>query len=466
VTIPIAPGAAAGSQTWRDRRRAAAYTSPSNTRIEFEYIEVSREIQLRTARFEFPGINNAYVQQNGFGARQYPMRCYFLGDQHDLIATAFEAALCEAGSGKLEHPLYGTITVVPTDTIRRLDNPRDEANQSIVEVTFSTTTGAIYPSVLRDAQNEILSALDGFDVAAAQQFNASLNLTSVGKKSNFLATVKKQLALVSGAMSEASSAVTTVRQGFADAMSTLNFGLDVLVGQPLLLAQQISNVIKAPGRAASGIESRMDAYENLAVSIFGSKAANPSSDLSVGSQLSERTTRAANDFHTADLFALCSVGGLINACVADPISDSNPTGTFAGQARPRTSRTFQTRPQALAAAERILTLFDASVAWRDERFTLFSSLPGVSAGQTDTGEAYQALRNAAALSAGLLIETSFSLVPEKSKVLDRPRTIIDLCAELYGVVDSKLDFLIQTNNLTGDEIKELPAGREVKYYPS
>jgi hypothetical protein len=49
-------------------------------------------------------------------------------------------------------------------------------------------------------------------------------------------------------------------------------------------------------------------------------------------------------------------------------------------------------------------------------------------------------------------------------VLDRPRTIIDLAAELYGSVDDKLDFLISSNNLTGDQILELQRGQVISYY--
>jgi hypothetical protein len=52
----------------------------------------------------------------------------------------------------------------------------------------------------------------------------------------------------------------------------------------------------------------------------------------------------------------------------------------------------------------------------------------VSAGKLDTGEAYQALRDAAARAAGFLIETSFSLLPEKSIVLDRNRAPSSTCA--------------------------------------
>ena len=70
-----------------------------------------------------------------------------------------------------------------------------------------------------------------------------------------------------------------------------------------------------------------------------------------------------------------------------------------------------------------------------------------------------------ALTAGFLVEVSFTLVPERSIVLERPRTALDVCAELYRTVEGdRLDFLITSNDLSGSEIFELPAGKEIFYY--
>jgi hypothetical protein len=106
----------------------------------------------------------------------------------------------------------------------------------------------------------------------------------------------------------------------------------------------------------------------------------------------------------------------------------------------------------------MLDLFDEMVAWRDTGFDDLS--------QIDLGGAYQALHTATSLTAGRLIEASFTLVPERRIVIDRPRTIIDLAADLYGSVDDRLDFLIASNDLSGSEILELPRGAMIKYYPS
>jgi hypothetical protein len=105
------------------------------------------------------------------------------------------------------------------------------------------------------------------------------------------------------------------------------------------------------------------------------------------------------------------------------------------------------------------------VAWRDQAFTDVQAIEFGGAGVVDTGEAYQALQQAVALTAGFLIQVSFTLAAERRIVLDRDRTIIDVAAELYGSVDDRLDFLINTNNLSGDDILELKRGRSLVYYP-
>ena len=125
---------------------------------------------------------------------------------------------------------------------------------------------------------------------------------------------------------------------------------------------------------------------------------------------------------------------------------------------------FSTKPEAIEAAENILTALDDHIAWRDEGFEALKTIPDLAIAQIDTGESIQALQEVAALTAGFLVEVSFSLTPERRIVLDRPRTIVDLAGELYGSIDDRLDFMISTNNLTGSEILELPRGTSVVYY--
>lgn len=445
----IPPGAAnalgVGTGSWEARLKEAAYTPPSGprNRIRFAYEDVSRETEKRTAAFSFPGVDEEYIQDNGHGSRQYPLRCFFSGSDCDLLATAFELALLERGRGKLEHPLYGTFDVVPFGKIVRRDDLKRAANQAVVEVTFWKTLGAVFPQTHLVPENELAAALAGFDVAAAQQFADSMDLDTAVRRASAKAAIRNMLLGVDSALGAVSKATSAVNQEFRDIQSLVNLGIDTFIGQPLELARQISNLIKAPGRALAGIRSRLDGYRNLFDDIFGSKAARPWEAFESGDTIVPRFRRIANDFHVADLFASNAVAGTATSIL---------------------HHRFQTRPQAIRAADEILDLFDDAVAWRDQGFEALAR-EGRDIANLDTGESYQALQRAVALAAGFLVEISFSLVPERVIVLDRPRSIIDLSAELYGSVDDRIDFLIESNNLTGSEILELPRGSHIVYYP-
>ncbi len=72
--------------------------------------------------------------------------------------------------------------------------------------------------------------------------------------------------------------------------------------------------------------------------------------------------------------------------------------------------------------------------------------------------------------AGYLVDVSFSLPQQKTIVLDRARTVIDLATELfpnitsYDELDSKVDELINFNDIVGEQIYELPKGRSIVYF--
>lgn len=437
---------------WRKRLKPGIFKSPSGVSIRFQYVDLSREFELRGTAWEFPQVNNAYVQRKGFGPRKYPLICYFSGDNCDLEASVFEAALGEPGQGSLQHPLYGTLNnVVPFGQVKRTDAVTTAGNQTIVEVTFWTTTGAVYPNSDPSTQNEILIGIENFNIEAAQAFDVHMKLGKAALRGGAIATIKDALKKFSTAMAIVSNSTTAIRRSVQDGLDVINLSMDTLIGQPLLLAQQLSNLIQTPARAIAGIASRLDAYGRLLDDVVGAGSANPAEQFASGTALLQRRDSVANDFHVADLFSMNSVAGSIVASAARPAAGAPPT--------------FITRTQAIAAADAIAQQFDDLVTFRDDGFVALGSISEVSTSRVDTGESMQALQAVASLAVGYLVQTSFGLKPEQQITIDRDRTIVDLSAELYDKIDEKLDLLIDSNNLSGDEILELKAGRSLVYYP-
>jgi len=404
---------------WQDRIREAAYTSPSGIRRKLPgYEDVSRSIEKKTSAFEFPDADGTYVQDLGHTGRRYPMRIFFWGADYDKSAEDFETGLLEVGAGRLEHPIYGVVDVVPFGEIKRRDDLKTAANQAVLEVTFWETIGVAYPSAQDDPASAVQGALDGYNTAAASQFGGATSLDSAVQSATFKGTFQSFLAAAKSGLQAIADVQDDVQSQFDAIYSSIDQGIDILVAQPLTLAAQTVQLIQAPGRAAAAISARLDAYGNLAASITGANS-----------------PQTVNDFYAGELYANSYVSGSVVSAI---------------------NNQFTTKSEALAAAETILEQFDAVAAWRDTNYAAL--------GEIDTGDAYQGLQKAVSLAAGFLVEISFSLKQERRVVLDRARTIIDLVAELYGSVDDQLDFFINSNSLTGSEILELPAGREIVYY--
>lgn len=429
-----------GGATYEDRLKPARYRSPSGREVAFDYEALRRTTELRGSAYSFPGVDEHFVQRTGFGSRMYPMRCVFWGPNHDLAATAFEAACLEPGQGTLTHPMYGAIKVVPFGPLARRNDLVGEANTSVVDVTFWTSLPSAYPGTAPSRRNEITAALTNFDAAAARQFDGSVSVAGAIEQESLRTTVSSMLTTISDGLSVAAEATDSARAAFDDQVALIERGLETLVGQPLLLAQNIVELTKAPARAASNVRARLAAYARLAADITSSPQGATVVDAALrdvaltGLSLTRRH-QAQNDVRAAELVAMSAVAGAILSGIETE---------------------FRSRPSAQGAAASILAQLDSLNAWRD------AAIAGI--GGLDDGEAYQDLHRAASLAAGHLIEASFSLLPERVVVLDRARTIVDLAAELFGAVDSRLDELIETNGLTGSEILELPRGASIVYY--
>lgn len=425
-----------------ERVRKGAYKSPTGTRIEFDCLSVERSWTARGTAFEFQGVNNAFVQRHGISSRRYPLVAIFNGPTHDLEAQAFEAALAENGLGTLEHPLYGTVpSVTPLGDVKLFNELVNDVARSFVTVELWTTTGVAYPKAGLNVENEILTNLALFDVEVAQALAKQANLSTLTRKANAVSTFKTFLDNVSDGLQKASDTVSGVRRQITETQALVNRTLDVLIDKPLQLVRQVVGLIRAPAKALSAIADRLAMYQRIARDLTSSALSTPAATVGAVAALESQTIRIANDFAIADMFAQAAVSGSVEAALVHQ---------------------FTTRAEAIQAAASIVELFESVTLWREsQRQTLVDLDPR----NIDTGESYQALSQMVALSAGRLVEVSFTLFPERFLELNRSRSVLDVASEVYRAVDDDtLDYLINTNNLTGDEILELPQGKRVAYY--
>lgn len=409
--------------SWEERLLESTYTTPSGVTLSFYYEDVSYEFDKKGTVFDFPSTNGSYVQQLGNSSRRYPLNCIFWGENCDLETENFIRGLEEDGIGRLDHPIYGIIDCMPLGTIKRRDDLKTASNQSIIEVVFFNTIGAIYPSSEVDIGSSVIESTESFRNTASKSFEDNLDLKSETKlvtfKNKFLSYVNKANSYLKPLI-QATEEVSTF---FSVTASSITTGIDEILSTPRTLALQTIDMIHAPSKAFISITDKINSYKILIDDLMYdvSKTFKKSSD--------------KNDYTTNKLlietYATATVLSVVN-------------------------NEFDTKKEALIVAENLLLQLDEINSWNDLQLDTLDEI--------DTGESYQKLQESIALTAGYLVQISFTLKQEKSIVLDRNRTIIDLCSEIYNDVDSKLDYLINTNNLSGSEILELPKGKEILYY--
>jgi hypothetical protein len=409
---------------WTDRIREAAYTSPSGRRLTFKYEDVSYRRAIKATAYDFTDVDGAYIQTRGFSGRQFPLRCFFSGPNYDKEAAGFEAIVFERGFGTLEHPIYGVHNVAPFGEVARRDDLKTAANQTVLEITFFESIKTLYPSTDLDYGDSVLGAVDAFNEANAIQLERNADLSTFTKRATFKDSILRGVGNVEKGLKALADVTADTQAQFDSVNDSINRGIDVLLRDPLILARQVQTLIQTPARSLASIRSRLSGYAGLLSDIFGR-----ADSISSGPEDNNR-------FFGRDLFASTLVTGQVLSAV---------------------NNQFETRLGAIGAAAEVNAQLDALVTWRDENFDYV--------GAVDEGESIQALTEAVSLVTGYLIEISFTLKVERSITLDRPRTLVDLLAELYGAeYETQIDPFIKANELTNMEILELPRGRRLAYY--
>ncbi len=408
---------------WQDRLAEASYESPNGRTLEFIYEDVSKSFNKHTSAFDFPDVDGTFVQDLGRSGRRIPLRIIFSGDDHDTTADQFDEMLGERGVATLRHPIYGEIRVVPFGEIAREDALKTAANQTVFTVTFFETTEILFPLATTSLNDDVQEALDDTVDANATFFDKIVDIGSAIEESALFQSLKTLKDSVKSGLKTVAETQKDIERQFNTVSSAIDEAIDTFVATPLSLAFQTQTLIGLPSRTAALISDRLDAYGNLATSIF-TTVFSPGND-----------SQNANSFSNADMQATALIAGTVSSVL---------------------NNEFETSTEALSAADTVLSLYEQWIAWRDAQFAALN--------QIDTGESYQQLTRAVSLAAGFLVDISFSLKQERSVVLVRAQTPLDLEAQLYQTVDVNLDFLINSNALVGEEILEIPSGRRIVYF--
>jgi hypothetical protein len=242
------------------------------------------------------------------------------------------------------------------------------------------------------------------------------------------------------------------KAGMAFAEAVYKRGLDI--------ARLTMRIMKMPSDLAVSLSEKIQGYTKLTTDLINQYKNDP-----FGIEKIKKAYAGAKLGLTSAVASIASGSALTVSKVASSSgtaskksSTSSSSSTSAGKSGTDKNAGTSSRKEAIEAANKVLALMEQITAFSDTKIEQDAFVDSDST-------SFLALSELVQNSVQLILNASFALPMQRTITLDRDRNVIELCAELYGSVDSDIiDQFIMENNLSIDEIQLLTMGREVSYY--
>jgi prophage DNA circulation protein len=411
----------------------ASYTSDTGATISnFAYRDVSKSKEKLSTTYEFANTNQTYVQTLGSTMLRLPMEMIFIGDNYIADAEAAFNVLDSSDYGTLQHPAYGEIDVAIVGEIKKEDKILTGIGSSTITVTFYQSIKTAYPVTSLDARGNILSKITEANEAAATQASQAINIKDpvdeATWKTDILNGIKATKNTVAGIVDTTqaiSSEITAIQRSVESNINGIAGGAVDVVGNLLTIGKQIQIFTQLPARLEVSIVDRANAFIDGLNNLLG---------LDSTKDLVNNTNK--NKFANADLQATATIAGLAEATI--------------------TNTEFTTQAQAIEYVDVLLNQTEQYIAWRESQYTSLELVD-------DDFSTYQQIQELVNLTAGYLLELSFTLQQQKTFICDKDYALPVIANRLYGSIDFE-QRIIADNNLQGDELFFVSKGKQIIYY--
>lgn len=418
--------------SYRDRLRTTiTLTSPSGVEFNPKWIGNEQTKEKKLGEFSCPNNDGTKTQDLGVKGVVYPLTLYFDGDNHDTDSKLFFDTCDEKGPWTVIHPVDGELSLQLVSVIRDV---QPVSSASITVVTTSWIEPLTETSQVSSAQ--VASEVDSEALAA--NFNATIQAETNALLEQFSGiiafgqSINKIVDSAQNIFTTITSTVDDINSQFNAITRSINDALEQIPPEIAIIAGQVQQLLQLPALVSTDLQTKLDSYSDLASSLFPSLP----------------TGNTSEDKNTVIGLEVGLSAAIVGAC------QSSISGELTN------------RSQAIALAEQVQQLFSDITEQLDNIQSNFDDVD-IDLQYFSNSQSYNNLAIIVGLTLQYLIDSIVSLKIEKTITLDRPRSPIEITVTEYGNLgdnDELLDFFIQTNALTGNDIRLLPAGREVLLY--
>lgn len=381
------------------------------------WINASKTRAFNVAEFEFPDLEGTLVKRGTPKGARYNLEIYFQGEDHIDIQNAFEKSSFDKRYWKIQHPIYGELTVQPLS----IDFDNSNLNVSKINVSVVETIIEDAPKISLNPRDKIAADKKSTDESFIQAYDEVPSQTDVQTlKTNNAKFRSKGISIIK---------IPEEAEIYFNLFNTANSALLTATTSPLVAIRAMQAVIAYPSLFTTSAQNRV----NTLIDQFTGMRSGLSA---IGSRSSKKVYE--------------NNGGILISSMA--LSASTP------QDRDYGSRT--------SVYLMIGQLLDAYNTYIDDLDSL----------QTDNGatpESYTPDFNSLYLLNALISYTISNLFDiamdsklERTYYCEDDTNVLLLVHRFYGLDedDANIDLFIAQNNIGLNEILQIRKGRKIVYY--
>lgn len=380
---------------------------------------ISKEYNVST--FDFIDIPGTLVQRRQPKGRKYRLEIYFQGDDHLDVSRNFEKSADDPRKWTVRHPLYGDLTVHPTDLL--FDN--SQMNVSKITGNILETIDDVNPQALIVPEDKI-----------AQDKIAADDVTADAYVNNNPIPAVKDLGLMNDSLDQWEVFTGSIidddeeAESFRNKISRAKSDVTNAIGKPLAAIRSMQEVINFPFFVSQSVELRLKTLVDQFTALV--------SGISV---LTRRADRFLFENNAGSMITAMSV------TVATPLNTDD----------------YGNKPKVLDTIEIILDSYNLyidtlDIIQTDDADELNSYVPD--------SQSMQLISSLVNFTISNLFIIALNARQERRIVLEEDSNLINLAHRFYGSNsdDLNIDEFILNNNIGISEHLLIKKGRILRYY--
>jgi hypothetical protein len=381
------------------------------------WLNATQSVEYNIAEFDFRNVSGSLVKRTQPKGRRFNLEIIFQGETHLETAENFRISSNDSRSWTISHPLYGILIVHPTGLA--FDNTK--LNTTTVTGTVIETILEDNPQATTDDKSKITENCENTNAELCDTYAA--NATPTASDINSLTNNNQSF------YDKAKAWAGDATEDYTTAFNSANSAITDATSDPLDAIQKAQTVINMPAMFATSVETRLSFMKEQFDSLYDT----------IGNITNKNQKLQFENQAGSIISTMCLAS--INPAQGD----------------------YTNRNSVLEVAESILEYFDLFILAID---SLQSSNGGNPNSYIPSANAIMQLTNLVNFVFANLFKIALSSKQERQLYLENDSNVILLTHRFYGLDenDDNINFFIDTNNITLQEIHFIKKGRSIIYY--